>query len=68
MIDKDRRRVLVVTINDKFGRLDLRSLGSLREEIKKQLCEGVVLLPPWCDAMVVDIDNFNVRIGDEQDG
>ena len=37
------------------------------EEIKRQLHEGVLLLPPWCEAIAVDLDDYIVESGGEQE-
>ena len=65
MIDFKRRRVLIVTINDKEHQFDLKWLFNLRDEIKRQLHEGVVILPSWCDAMVEEVDDVEVRVEQE---
>ncbi len=61
MSDFKRRRVLILTINNKEYQVDLKSLGGFREEIKRQLHEGVILLPSWCDAVVAEVDDVEVR-------
>ena len=61
MNDIKRRRVLILTINDKSYQVDLKLLGGFRKEIKRQLHEGVILLPPWCEAMVAEVDDVEVR-------
>ena len=67
MFNKDRRRVLVVHINDKIDILDIQAMHRIREEIKRQLHEGVLLLPPWCEAIAVDLDDYIVESGGEQE-
>ena len=67
MINKYRHRVLVVHINDKIDMLDIRAMDRIREEIKRQLHEGVLLLPPWCDAIAVELDDYIVESGGEQE-
>lgn len=60
MLDFKRRRVLILTINNKEYQADLKMLGGFRKEIKRQLHEGVILLPPWCGAMVAEVDDVEV--------